>query len=103
MVADHISFINRPVGDNGFGKAVAAGMRAATGDFVMPVIADLSDEPEDITRMIRVIETGLFDVIVGNRFTKRSLITGYPRVKLLANRLFNHLVSVLFHVLFKDL
>ena len=103
LVSGRVSLINPPIGDNGFGKAVAAGMHAATGDFVVPVMADLSDEPKDIARMIRLAQTGKFDVIVGNRFTKRSLITGYPRIKLLANRLFNHLVSVLFKVPYKDL
>lgn len=103
LVSDRVSLINRPIGDNGFGKAVAAGLRAATGDFVVPVMADLSDEPKDIVRMIRFARTGRFDVISGNRFTKRSLIMGYPQVKLIANRLFNHLVSVMFKVPYKDL
>ncbi|HME54879.1 MAG TPA: glycosyltransferase family 2 protein [Candidatus Lokiarchaeia archaeon] len=103
LVSGCVSLINRQIGDNGFGKAVAAGIRAATGDFVVPVMADLSDETKDITRMIRLAQTGRFDVIAGNRFTKQSLITGYPQIKLLANRLFNHLVSVLFKVSYKDL
>nr|MDO8115661.1 glycosyltransferase family 2 protein [Candidatus Sigynarchaeota archaeon] len=61
------------------------------------------DEPRDIIHMIRLANTNRYDIIVGNRFKKESKISGYPTLKLLANRIFNILLAVMFNTPYKDL
>jgi len=98
----HIKLVNRPKGDNGFGKAVKTGYKKATGDYATLMMADQSDDPRDLRKMIRETKKG-YDVITGNRFTKQSKVINYPRIKLLANRAFNQLVAKIFNCPYKDL
>jgi len=89
-------------GKKGFGRAVKAGYKKASGDYIALVMADLSDDPKDLKRMIRETKKG-YDVIVGNRFTKKSKVIGYPKVKLIANRMFNNLLALMFRMPYKDI
>lgn len=89
-------------GERGFGKAVKAGYRKATGDYIALVMADSSDDPKDLVKMLRKAKQG-YDVITGNRFTKKSKVTGYPTTKLLANRAFNNLLAFMFKMPYKDI
>lgn len=97
-----INQVNRSIGDNGFGKAVKEGYKKATGDYVALFMADLSDDLKDLQKMITKAKQG-YDVIIGNRFTKQSIVTGYPKNKLIANRLFNNILSLLLKIPYKDL
>ncbi len=85
----------------GFGNAVKEGFKNATGDVLIPLMADLSDDPEDIPRLVRKIEDG-FDVVYGSRFIRGGKTEGYPRAKMVANRAFNNLVRLLFGIKHKD-
>ncbi|MHA1684443.1 MAG: glycosyltransferase family 2 protein [Promethearchaeota archaeon] len=98
-----VTLVNRPVGDNGFGKAIRAGLNAASGDYVVIVMADSSEDPADIKKMIRVASWKQYDMIVGTRFDKKSKVIGYPALKLVANRLFNYLAAVVLRIPFRDL
>jgi glycosyltransferase involved in cell wall biosynthesis len=42
----------------GFGNAVKEGLRNATGEIVIPVMGDLSDDSEDIPKLVRKIKEG---------------------------------------------
>lgn len=95
--------IDRPRGKNGFGLALRTGIAAATGDHVALVMADLSDDVDDLKHMIRVATRTGCDVVTGNRFARQGGTTAYPPVKRVANRLFNHLIAVLFKAPYKDL
>jgi len=79
----------------GFGNAIKSGFREASGDVIIPVMGDLSDNPEDIPKLVRKVEEG-YDIAYGSRFVKGGSLQGYPRSKMIANRTFNNLVRFLF-------
>jgi dolichol-phosphate mannosyltransferase len=85
----------------GFGFAVRAGFDAYTGDAVAIVMADGSDRPEDVIAYHRLLEEG-YDCVFGSRFVRGSRVDGYPRLKLVINRLVNSLIRVLFRHGYND-
>lgn len=86
----------------GFGNAIREGFRNATGGIIIPVMGDLSDEPEDIPKLVRKIEEG-YDIAYGSRFIEGGTTEGYPITKMLANRAFNNTVRLLFGIKHKDI
>jgi dolichol-phosphate mannosyltransferase len=91
---------NTPPG--GFGRAIRAGLRHFSGDAVAIVMADHSDDPEDVGRCYRKLLEG-YDCVFGSRFRSASTVTAYPPVKLLVNRTVNKALQMLFMVPFNDL
>jgi dolichol-phosphate mannosyltransferase len=79
----------------GFGFAVRAGLELFTGDAVTIVMADGSDDPEDVVRYLRLLEAG-HDCVFGSRFMRGATVTDYPRGKLMLNRFANGVVRALF-------
>ncbi len=89
-----IRLINRrPPG--GFGRAIRSCLEHFHGEYVVVVMADLSDDPKDIVRYYEKLEEG-YDAVFGSRFIKGAEVQGYPKGKLLANRLGNKLIQLLF-------
>jgi dolichol-phosphate mannosyltransferase len=86
---------------NGFGFAVRAGLDRFTGDAVAVMMADLSDDPEDLVLYYRLLERG-FDCAFGSRFIPGSKVYDYPRFKLVMNRLVNWFIRVLFQHGYND-
>jgi dolichol-phosphate mannosyltransferase len=86
---------------NGFGFAVRAGLESFTGDAVAIVMADLSDDPEDVVAYHRLLERG-YDCAFGSRFIRGSRVTDYPRHKLYLNRLVNWGIRILFRHGYND-
>ncbi len=86
----------------GLGRAIRSGLKNIKGDVVAIVMADRSDDPKDIVRCYRKIEEG-YDCVFGSRFRKESVVTHYPKVKLIANRIVNKLLQTLFLTRFNDL
>ncbi|MBI1313007.1 glycosyltransferase [bacterium] len=72
-----------------FGKAAAltAGMRAADGDYIMMMDADLQDDPAEIPKFIEKLESG-FDVV--NGWKQRRLD---PWHKVYPSRVFNWMIG----------
>jgi glycosyltransferase involved in cell wall biosynthesis len=62
----------------GHQAALTAGMRAARGDFVVSIDADLQDPPEVIGEMLAVAREGKVDVVYGVR-SDRSADTAFKR------------------------
>ncbi len=81
----------------GFGNAIIEGFRNATGDIIIPVMGDLSDDPSDIPRLVHKIEEG-YDIAYGSRFIEGGGTDGYPPAKMMANRAFNNCVRLLFGI-----
>lgn len=86
----------------GFGNAVKEGMKNATGDIIIPVMGDLSDDPHDIPKLVRKIGEG-YDIAYGSRFIEGGATEGYPATKMIANRAFNNSVRLLFGIRHKDI
>lgn len=97
---DRIKAIHRTQ-NPGFGKAIKTGFKHASGDIIIPVMGDLSDDPRDIPKLVKKIEEG-YDVVYGSRFVKGGRTEGYPNAKKVANRLFNNTVRLLFGIRHKD-
>jgi dolichol-phosphate mannosyltransferase len=85
----------------GFGLAVRAGLERFQGDAVAIVMADGSDDPEDLVRYHRVLADG-YDCAFGSRFIHGAEVTEYPRFKLVLNRIVNWGISVLFRHGYND-
>jgi dolichol-phosphate mannosyltransferase len=86
----------------GFGRAVRCGLGHVCGDVVALVMADLSDSPSDVVACYRKIEEG-YDCVFGSRFIRGSQTSAYPPVKLLANRIGNHVIRIMFMSRHNDL
>ncbi|HBA71941.1 MAG TPA: cell wall biosynthesis glycosyltransferase [Geobacter sp.] len=89
------------IGPHGFGRAVIAGLDRINGDAVVIMMADRSDDPDDVVRYWCELNKG-YDCVFGSRFIKGGLTVDYPAFKLVLNRLFNSLLMVLFGIRLND-
>ena len=85
----------------GFGFTVRAGLDVFEGDAVAIVMADGSDDPEDLVGYYRVLQEG-YDCAFGSRFIRGSSVHDYPRFKLSLNRIVNWGIRVLFRSGYND-
>jgi dolichol-phosphate mannosyltransferase len=85
----------------GFGHAVRAGLDLYTGDAVAIMMGDLSDSPKDLVLYYHVLEQG-YDCAFGTRFGNGGSTQGYPRVKLVLNRIVNAGIRLLFQHGYND-
>lgn len=88
-----IRLLNRD-GDPGFRNALIAGFSEAAGDVVVPMMADLCDDPKDIKAMMEEIEKG-YDVVCGSRYISDGRSVDAPLVKSFFSRLTGYLAHVL--------
>lgn len=86
---------------NGFGNAIHSGLEAFTGDAVCIVMADASDDPNDIVAYWRTLQQG-YDCAFGSRFIRGATVVDYPWLKLTLNRLANTFIAVLFGLRYND-
>ena len=85
----------------GFGFAVRSGLELFEGDAVAIMMADGSDSPEDLVSYYRLLEEG-YECAFGSRFVHGSVVTDYPRSKLIMNRIVNLGIRVLFRHGYND-
>jgi len=88
-------------GRHGFGMAVRCGLQEVSGEAVAIVMADGSDNPEDVVTCYRRLLEGP-DCVFGSRFMRGAKVTDYPMHKLVLNRLANWFIKTLFGVRFND-
>ena len=93
--------LERNMGKHGFGRAVRYGLERFTGDAVVIVMADASDDPEDVVTYYYVLRDEA-ECAFGSRFVRGGGTYGYPRFKLVINRLANLFVSTLFGLRYND-
>lgn len=89
-------------GENGFGRAITLGFNHLSGDAVVVMMADESDDCRDVVRYWHVLNEG-WDTVFGSRFVRGGGIIDYPRLKLMLNRLANFFLRVLFAVTLNDI
>jgi len=88
----------RPIkneGPHGFGRAIVKGLDAMTGDAVVVMMADESDDCRDVVRYWEKLNEG-YDCVFGSRFMKGGGTIDYPPIKLFMNRLANAFVRFMF-------
>jgi dolichol-phosphate mannosyltransferase len=88
-------------GQNGFGRAVACGLGTMSGDAVVIMMADESDDCRDAVRYWKKLNEG-YDCVFGSRFIKGGGVIDYPKIKLFLNRLANYFLKVLFQINLND-
>jgi len=90
----NIKFYNNA--KKGIGGAINLGIQEAMGKYCCIMMADLSDELDDLKNYYELIINGKLDAVFGSRFLKESKCIDYPFKKYLLNRLFNFFVSILY-------
>jgi dolichol-phosphate mannosyltransferase len=81
--------------------AIRAGLDVFDGDAVAIVMADASDDPQDLVRYQRLLEEG-WDCAFGSRFMPGARVHDYPRLKYTINRLANWFIRILFRHRYND-
>jgi dolichol-phosphate mannosyltransferase len=93
--------VHRSHNERGFGNAIRAGLDVYSGDAVAIVMADASDNPQDLVLYHRLLEDG-YDCAFGSRFVPGATVYDYPRVKYVVNRLANQFIRILFRHRYND-
>ncbi len=88
-------------GPNGFGYAVRYGLERFKGDCVAVMMADLSDDPEDLIRFYNKMQEG-FDCVFGSRWIKGGKVIDYPWLKKIINRIANSIVRIFMGIRYND-
>ena len=87
--------------EEGYGNTLRFGIAKNTCDAVVFFMGDCSDNPKDIKSYVEYLDQG-FDCVFGSRFTKNSIVEGYPLLKLILNRIANNFIRLLFLTKYND-
>lgn len=88
-------------GQNGFGRAIICGLDQMTGDAVVIMMADESDDCRDVVRYWQELNLG-HDCVFGSRFIKGGGTIDYPWLKYVMNRLANFFLKMIFRIRLND-
>ena len=80
----------------GLGGAINLGIKKSTGENIAIMMADNSDDINDLIQYNNLMASKEYDAILGSRFLRKSKIKDYPLRKLILNRIFNFFVSLIF-------
>jgi dolichol-phosphate mannosyltransferase len=86
---------------HGFGRAISCGLQSMTGDAVIIMMADESDDCRDVVRYWKALNDG-WDAVFGSRFMKGGGVIDYPWLKLRLNRMANLFIRLLFGISLND-
>mgnify|MGYP001361889519 CR=1 FL=1 len=86
----------------GLGGAVNLGIKKANGSYLTIMMADRSDDINDLIRYENLMKKENLDAVMGSRFLKESKVTDYPIQKLILNRFFNLFVGLIFWNKYND-
>ena len=89
------------LGEHGFGRAITYGFEHATGDAIVVMMADESDDCRDVVRYWSILNEG-WDAVFGSRFVRGGGVIDYPRHKLVFNRIANAFLRFMFRAPLND-
>jgi dolichol-phosphate mannosyltransferase len=95
-------YYNNFSGKNGFGYAVRYGLERFTGDCVAIMMADMSDDAEDLVKYYNKMLESNYDCVFGSRFMKGGKVYDYPKTKLYINRFANFIVRIVMGIKYND-
>jgi dolichol-phosphate mannosyltransferase len=84
------------------GRAIADGYRVATGSYVLSMDCDFQHLLPEIRDLFDAASDG-YDVVVGSRFSRHSVLLNYPFQKVIANRGFHTIAQLVLRRRFRDL
>jgi len=87
---------------NGVGRALRDGLAATSGRYVLLMDCDFLHILPEIRDMFDAAARGSA-VVLGSRFSRHSVLINYPLQKILCNRMFHILMSLLFRRRLRDL
>jgi dolichol-phosphate mannosyltransferase len=73
-----VQLIERETPSLGLSGAVIAGARAAAGDWLVVMDADLSHPPEKIAELLRPLLEDRADIVIGSRYVRGGTTPGWP-------------------------
>lgn len=88
-------------GQNGFGRAIICGLDSMSGDAVVIMMADESDDSRDVVRYWQLLNEG-WDAVFGSRFIRGGGVIDYPWLKRRVNRLANLFIRAMFRIRLND-
>jgi SAM-dependent methyltransferase len=86
---------------HGVGHAISEGLRAATGRYVLTMDCDFQHLLPEFRDLFDAAERG-YDVVIGSRFSRHSVLLNYPFMKIVANRGFHTLARWILGWAFRD-
>ena len=98
---NEITVIHRKKGVRGIGSALKEGTERASGDVVIWVMCDRSDDLNTIPRMIDKIEQG-YDMVIGSRYMKGGSRGGLPAHKAVLGIVYSSLSRIKFGLKVRD-
>ncbi len=84
---------------NGVGRAIAEGLAKPSGPYVLTMDCDFQHLLPEFRDLFDKAAEG-YDVVIGSRFSRHSVLLNYPFLKILANRAFHALAAVFSDVVF---
>ena len=78
----------------GVGRALVDGFRAVSGRYVLMLDCDFQHLLPELRELFDEVAAG-YDVVIGSRFSRHSVLLNYPFLKILANRAFHTLAIFL--------
>src|SRR5438874_4022972 len=81
-----IRLIEQDGADLGLAGAIMSGARAAQGEFLLVMDADLSHPPERIKDLLAPLFAGTADLVVGSRYVKGGSTQGWPTWRRMVSR-----------------
>ncbi len=87
---------------SGVGRALTSGYNAASGRYILSMDCDFIHLLPELRDLFDAAAQG-YDVVVGSRFSRHSVLLNYPFQKILANRGFHALARFAFRRQFRDL
>ena len=87
---------------NGVGRAIKDGIDASKGEYVLTMDCDFQHLLPELRDLFDAIAEG-YDVAVGSRFSRHSVLLNYPVQKIIANRGFHSIAQILLRKKFRDL
>lgn len=87
----------------GLGQAIKNGITVSEKKYVTIMMSDGSDDLDDLKKYYEAIsQNESIDAVFGSRFIEGSKVYNYPIKKLILNRIFNRMVSIIFFSRFND-
>lgn len=88
---------------NGVGLAIRDGYRMATGRYVLSMDCDFQHLLPEVRDLLDAAALYGYDMVVGSRFSRHSVLLNYPFAKIVANRGFHLLARIALVRRFRDL